>query len=269
LTSRFRQPTIDAMPDHEPNLPDLIKAVEKTDDAPLERLAEAVRLSQRLSGLADDLVGHFVEASRRAGHSWSQIGDQLGVTKQAAQQRFPVRPVLKMPRIARRLRGSDKGGSMFDRFTEAGRNVMVLAQDEAQRLNHNYLGTEHILLGVIRDESGAGAKALRAAGISLETIRRKFEELIGKGVRRADGVGAFSASAPIPFTPRAKKVLELSVREALQLGHGFVGSEHLLLGILREGEGVAAQVLLDFGVSRTLRAEILRMRSSEEDIGSS
>jgi hypothetical protein len=264
---------------YDPNLPDLIKAVEKTDDAPLERLAEAVRLSQRLSGLADNLVGHFVEASRRAGHSWSQIGDQLGVTKQAAQQRFPVRPTLKMPRIARRLRGADKGGSMFDRFTEAGRNVMVLAQDEAQRLNHNYLGTEHILLGVIRETSGAGAKALQTAGISLEAVRRKIEEVIGEGVRRADGVGAFSASPPIPFTPRAKKVLELAVRESLQLGHGLVGSEHLLLGIIREGEGVAVQVLSELGLAgpiglrphalrQLLRREILKL-SGQEDTGSS
>jgi hypothetical protein len=256
---------------YDPNLPDLIKAVEKTDDAPLERLAEAVRLSQRLSGLADNLVGHFVEASRRAGHSWSQIGDQLGVTKQAAQQRFPVRPTLKMPRMARRLRGADKGGSMFDRFTEAGRNVMVLAQDEAQRLNHNYLGTEHILLGVIRETSGAGAKALQTAGISLEAVRKKIEEVIGRGASPSGG--------PAPFTPRAKKVLELAVRESLQLGHGLVGSEHLLLGIIREGEGVAVQVLSELGLAgpiglrphalrQLLRREILKL-SGQEDTGSS
>jgi hypothetical protein len=128
---------------------------------------------------------------------------------------------------------------MFERFTDRARRVVVMAQEEARMLDHNYIGTEHILLGLIHEGKGAAAKALESMGISLEAVRQQVEEIIGRGKHTPSG--------HIPFTPRAKKVLELSLRESLQLGHNYIGTEHILLGLIREGEGVAAQVLVRLG----------------------
>ena len=135
---------------------------------------------------------------------------------------------------------------MFERFTDRARRVVVLAQEEARLLNHNYIGTEHILLGLIHEGEGVAAKALESLGISLEAVRAQVEEIIGHGGQAPSG--------HIPFTPRAKKVLELSLREALQLGHNYIGTEHILLGLIREGEGVAAQVLVKLGADLVARA---------------
>ena len=129
---------------------------------------------------------------------------------------------------------------MFERFTDEARRMVVLSQEEARLLNHNYIGTEHILLGLIREGEGTAAKALESLEISLESVRGQVEEVIGPGAKAPSG--------HIPFTPRAKKVLELSLREALQLNHDYIGTEHILLGLIREGEGVAAQVLVNLGV---------------------
>src|SRR5699024_3398375 len=128
---------------------------------------------------------------------------------------------------------------MFERFTDRARRVIVLAQEEARMLNHNYIGTEHILLGLIQAGEGVAAKALESMGISLEDVRGEVEAIIGHGTQPHNG--------HIPSTPRAKKVLELSLREGLQMGHKYVGTEFLLLGLIREGEGVAAQVLTKLG----------------------
>ncbi|MEN9300675.1 MAG: ATP-dependent Clp protease ATP-binding subunit ClpC, partial [Actinomycetota bacterium] len=130
---------------------------------------------------------------------------------------------------------------MFERFTDRARRVVVLAQEEARLLNHSYIGTEHILLGLIHEGEGVAAKALESLNISLEAVRAQVEEIIGQG--------GSSPSGHIPFTPRAKKVLELSLREALQLGHNYIGTEHILLGLIREGEGVAAKALESLGIS--------------------
>src|ERR1051326_8547956 len=130
---------------------------------------------------------------------------------------------------------------MFERFTDRARRVVVLAQEEARMLNHNYIGTEHILLGLIHEGEGVAAKALESLGISLEAVRHQVEEIIGQG--------GSSPSGHIPFTPRAKKVLELSLREALQLGHNYIGTEHILLGLIHEGEGVAAKALESLNIS--------------------
>src|SRR2546422_3530982 len=129
--------------------------------------------------------------------------------------------------------------SMFERFTDRARRVMVLAQEEARMLNHNYIGTEHLLLGLIHEGEGVAAMAMTSLGISLEAVRSQVEEIIGQGQAALTG--------HIPFTPRAKKVLELSLREALQLRHNYIGTEHILLGLIREGEGVASQVLHHLG----------------------
>jgi hypothetical protein len=132
-----------------------------------------------------------------------------------------------------------KAVPMFERFTDRARRVVVLAQEEARLLNHNYIGTEHILLGLAHEGEGVAARALTELGISLEAVRAQVEEIIGRGQQAPTG--------HIPFTPRAKKVLELSLREALELGHNYIGTEHILLGLIREGEGVAAQVLVKLG----------------------
>ena len=146
---------------------------------------------------------------------------------------------------------------MFERFTDRARRVVVLAQDEARALNHNYIGTEHLLLGLIHEGEGVAAKALESMDISLDAVRAQVVEIIGEGQAAPSG--------HIPFTPRAKKVLELSLREALQLGHNYIGTEHILLGLLREGEGVAAQVLTKLGADlSTVRQTVMQMLSGYE-----
>jgi ATP-dependent Clp protease ATP-binding subunit ClpC len=143
---------------------------------------------------------------------------------------------------------------MFERFTDRARRVVVLAQEEARMLNHNYIGTEHILLGLIHEGEGVAAKALESLNISLEAVRQQVEEIIGQGQAAPTG--------HIPFTPRAKKVLELSLREALQLGHNYIGTEHILLGLIREGEGVAAQVLQKLGADlNRVRQTVIQLLS--------
>ena len=154
---------------------------------------------------------------------------------------------------------------MFERFTDRARRVVVLAQEEARLLNHNYIGTEHILLGLIHEGEGVAAKALESLGINLEAVRSQVVEIIGQGSQAPSG--------HIPFTPRAKKVLELSLREALQLGHNYIGTEHILLGLIREGEGVAAQVLQKLGAElQKVRQTVIQLLSGvqgEEASGSS
>ena len=144
---------------------------------------------------------------------------------------------------------------MFERFTDRARRVVVLAQEEARMLNHNYIGTEHILLGLIHEGEGVAAKALESLGISLEGVRQQVEEIIGQGQQAPSG--------HIPFTPRAKKVLELSLREALQLGHNYIGTEHILLGLFSDAEGFAARVMDDAGVTYdAVRRRIIAMLSA-------
>src|SRR5690625_444785 len=143
---------------------------------------------------------------------------------------------------------------MFERFTDRARRVVVLAQEEARLLNHNYIGTEHILLGLIHEGDGVAAKALESLGISLDAVREQVQEIIGTGQQAPSG--------HIPFTPRAKKVLEFSLREALQLGHNYIGTEHILLGLIREGEGVAAQVLVKLGADlNSVRQHVIQLLS--------
>src|ERR1700729_109030 len=143
---------------------------------------------------------------------------------------------------------------MFERFRDRARRVDALAQQQARMLNHNYIGTEHNMLGLIHQRGAVAAKALASLGISLEGVRQQVEEIIGQGQQAPSG--------HIPFTPRAKKVLELSLREALQLGHNYIGTEHILLGLIREGEGVAAQVLVRLGADlNRVRQQVIQLLS--------
>jgi ATP-dependent Clp protease ATP-binding subunit ClpC len=143
---------------------------------------------------------------------------------------------------------------VFERFTERARQVIVLAQDEARALKHNYIGTEHLLLGLLREEEGLAARVLESFEITVEEVRAQVARIVGQGDEVTGG--------QIPFTPRSKKILELSLREAISLGHNYIGTEHILLGLMREGEGVAVQILLDLGAGpSTVRDELLRMLS--------
>jgi Clp amino terminal domain, pathogenicity island component len=145
---------------------------------------------------------------------------------------------------------------MFERFTDRARRVIVLAQEEARLLDHDYIGTEHILLGLLREREGVAAKALESLGISLEAVRAEVEQVIGRGQT--------TPGPQIPFTPRSKKVLELSLREARSLGHDYIGTEHILLGLIREGEGVAAQVLVKLGADLSrVRQQVIQLLSGE------
>jgi hypothetical protein len=217
---------------------------------PIELLASAARRQQELADLGESLLDHFVQEARAAGCSWSQIGTTLGVTKQAAQQRHSA---------LRSLIGKFKGGvesaltrGMFTRFTPAARRVVVLAQEQARGLRHDYIGTEHLLLGVLAEGEGVGAQALQGAGITLDAARAGVEQLTGCGQKTPSG--------HVPFTPRSKKVLELALRESHHLGHNYIGTEHILLGLLREGQGVGAQVITATGTQPAqLRASVLAL----------
>jgi Clp amino terminal domain, pathogenicity island component/UvrB/uvrC motif len=150
------------------------------------------------------------------------------------------------------LLGDARRRAMFERFTDRARRVVAQAQEEARRLDHGYIGTEHILLGLIREGEGVAAQALESLGISLDAVRQQVEEIIGRGQHTPSG--------HIPFTPRAKKVLELSLREALQLGHNYIGTEHILLGLIHEGDGVAAQVLVKLGADlNRVREQVIQL----------
>jgi Clp amino terminal domain, pathogenicity island component len=147
---------------------------------------------------------------------------------------------------------------VFERFTDRGRRVLVLAQEEARLLNHSYIGTEHLLLGLLHEQEGLAARALGRFDITLDAVRSAVEETVG--------IAAHSPSSSPPFTPRTKKVLELAVREAMQLGHTYIGTEHLLLGLIREGEGVAAHTITDLGVGLgPLRNELIRLMTGERE----
>jgi ATP-dependent Clp protease ATP-binding subunit ClpA len=146
---------------------------------------------------------------------------------------------------------------MFERYTDRARRVVVLAQEEARMLNHNYIGTEHLLLGLIHEGEGVAAKALESLGMSLAAIRQQVEAIIGQGQQAPPG--------HVPFTPRAKKALELTVQESHALGHNYIGTEHILLGLIREGDGVAAQVLVKLGADQDrVRQQVIQLLHGDQ-----
>jgi hypothetical protein len=194
-----------------------------------------------------------IDAVQEANQIFMELVDDLSVSN-------PVEALT--PAIVKLFRGmkpwSGTLEEVFERFTDRARRVLVLAQEEARLLNHSFIGTEHILLGLIAEREGVAAKALQDLGISLEAVREKVEETIGMG-------GTAPSGSP-PFTPRAKKVLELALRETMQLGHGYIGTEHLLLGLVREGEGVAPQVLVSLGADLgRVRREVIKLISGGQE----
>jgi Clp amino terminal domain, pathogenicity island component len=218
------------------DLIDLVNRLSPDGDA-LQHLTHAVTLADRLGELADHLIGHFVDQARKAGATWTAIGQCMGVSKQAAQKRFVPKST-----DARELLDSDP----FSRFTDRARHVILASQEEARTASHDYIGTEHLVLGLLSEPEALAGRALAEQGITPEQVRAAMTVVLGPA---RDNVPEY-----IPYTPRAKKVLELTVREALRLGHNYVGTEHLLLGVLAEEEGVGAKILVGLGLAKD-RAE--------------
>jgi len=217
-----------------PTLQDLIDGVraDAQDEDALVQLSEASRTVADLEATSDALLGHFVDQCRRSGRSWSQISGALGVSKQAAHKRFS----LDVPN--------------FERFTDRARSVLAQAEGEAQRLGHGFVGTEHLLLAVFDIADGLAARLLGENDITKSIVE-------GQVVARIKP-GAKTEERKLPFTPRAKAAVQNAVHEALQLGHNYVGTEHLLLGLFADGESVAAKVLIELGISHdAIRAQLL------------
>lgn len=218
------------------DLKDLIRAVQDRtlSCTELERLDVAVKHGEMLKGIGDDLIGHFVEEARKAGASWSQVGERLGVSKQAAHQRH----IRRGPKLFVRRRRSS-GEPFFVRFSQEARDVVARAQDEARGLKHNYLGVEHLLLA-LTSKAGAGAeKLLREAGVTSAGVRAQVHVLVGEGRETPTG--------RIPFTPRSKLALQLARRAA---GSGLIETTHILFGILEVPDGMGVEMLDALGASR-------------------
>jgi hypothetical protein len=234
-------------------LDDLVAAVEADagSDDPLELLAAAGRIRDGLDDLAEALLDHFVEGARVAGCSWSEVGTAIGVSKQAAQQRHTAEGSIVRRLVTRvsDLVGEHAGGP---RFTERTRRAVEASEAEARRMRHRYVGTEHLLLGLLTEPEAVGPRALVGVGLDLGTLRGAIEEMVPPGDH--------APGRHLPFTPRAKKALQLALREALALGHNYIGTEHLVLGLLREGGGIAHEVLAGLGADHdAVRAEVNRL----------
>ena len=224
-------------------LDDLIEYVmsRSPDGTPLERLSTAVLAGEQLEELADHLIGHFVDQARRSGASWTEIGQSMGVSKQAAQKRF-------VPRESGRA--ALQGDGLFARFTPRAGQAMAHAHEAARKARHDFVGTEHIVLGLVTEPEGLAARAIEAQGVSLDEVKAAVVALLGPG--NDDAV-----TGHLPFTRPAKKLLELTIREALKLGHNYVGTEHILLGLLSGDEGLGGQALIGLGVTRERTLEWL------------
>jgi hypothetical protein len=224
------------------NLEELVAAVEETDGA-LDRVSAAAVVKDQIEALGDELLDHFVKEAREQGCSWTQIGEALGVTRQAAQQRHGGLLVGLVEGL---------GEGRFKRFTPRARAAVAAAATAARERNHEWVGTEHLLIGLVANEDGNVAEsALARLGVDRPAIVRAVDELVGPGTDPVTG--------HIPFTPRAKKTLELALREALRLGHNYIGCEHIVLALARIDKGVAASILTEDGVTykvleRTVRA---------------
>jgi hypothetical protein len=205
----------------------LIRDVKDSSEDPLVQLESASRTAAALDDLGDALLNHFVDVCRRSGRSWAQIGEHLGVSRQAVQQRFP---------------DFDSNASFgFERYTQRARTMLERSTEIARELRHNYVGTEHVLLALFDDAESLAAKVLGDLGIRRDAT---LEAVVARAPR-----GTQPTTDPLPFTPRARAALQSTVNVALELGHNYVGTEHILLALF-DGEGVAAQVLTELGAER-------------------
>jgi Clp amino terminal domain, pathogenicity island component len=219
-------------------LDDLIGYVKGQEGTALDHVSAAVQISEHLDEVADHLIGHFVDQARKAGASWTEIGRSMGVTKQAAQKRFVAKDTDWQAALEEAFRDHP-----FSRFTDRARRSIQAAQHEAREHQHGYIGTEHLALGVLTEPDGLAVKTIEALGVSREAARQALvAALLPTTVE-------VPLPRRIPFTPRAKKVQEFAVRKALVFGHNYVGTEHLLLGLLEEEEGIGGKTLIGLGVT--------------------
>ncbi len=221
-------------------LDELISYVRSQEGTALDHVSAAVRVSEHLDELADHLIGHFVDQARKTGASWTEIGQSMGVTKQAAQKRFVPKATDWQSLLADAFRAHP-----FARFTDRAKRTIKAAQDEARQSQHDHIFPEHLTLGLLHEPEGFAARAMVALGVSLEQVRGTL----------VAAVATATAEEPvtiekIPFTPRSKKVLELAFREALVLGHNYIGTEHLLLGLLDEEDSLGGGTLNGLGITK-------------------
>ena len=228
-----------------PSLAELIQTVHdrSADQDALTRVTAAAEVTGEIASKADLLLGHFVAAARQAGCSWAEIGTALGVTKQGAQQRF----------VDRDDATPADDEHLLLRYTLRARASVAHAREEALEMGHNYVGTEHLLLGIVSDPEALSTKVLEALAVQVDDLRAAVVEAAGPR-------SAYNAmAADPPFTPRARRVLDLTRGESLRLGHNYVGTEHLLLALVAEEDGIAARVLREQGVDMDrARAEVVR-----------
>lgn len=232
-----------------PSLNELIQTVHdrSVDSDALGRVAAAAEVTGEITSKADLLLGHFVAAARQAGCSWSEIGTALGVTKQGAQQRF----------VDRDDASSADDEHLLVLYTARARDSVARAREEASEMGHNYVGTEHLLLGILADPGALSVKVVEALGVPAAELRDAVVE----------AAGPQSPHSPVagepPFTPRARRVLDLTRGESLRLGHNYIGTEHLLLALVAEEDGIAGRVLREQGVDMDrARAEVVRVLSA-------
>lgn len=218
------------MTNHLPKLGDLTASLTKPERSDLEQLTDSVAVADRLRILAEELIGHFVDEARAGGASWTDIGEALGVSKQAAQKRF--------------VAGATRGGkrSLFTRFDDAARSVVVGAQEYSRDGGHDQVTTGHILLALLDDPDGVLTRAIDGRGTSIEPVR--------EAARAALGPGDSNVPHHVSFASDAKKVLELALREAFRMQSGHIGPEHILLAVLRDEKSIGAKVLSGFGIDR-------------------
>jgi hypothetical protein len=220
---------------------------ERAGADPLDRLELACSTARDLDEVADQLVTYFVNEARDAGLSWTQIGERMGVTKQAARKKFVPRDIPDEPSVLRER--------IYGRYTGPARHVIVLAQAQARDRHYHYIGTEHILLGICHEPAGTGARIIRACGTSLDPLAADL-------ARRLPPPSGEVPERP-PFTAGTKKVIELTARKARQLGHDHIGTGHLLLGLLIQGSGPAAEVLAEAGITwQRAERELLRLTAA-------
>jgi ClpA/ClpB-like protein len=216
------------------HLDQLIQLVKERhpDGAPLACLASAVAVADDLDEIADHLIGHFVDQARRSGASWTEIGRSMGVSKQAAQQRF----------VPRRTAAEDLESASWARFTRKARNAVIQAQQTAANLGHPEVSTEHLLLGLLQNPESLAVGAIAATGMTPDRLRAAVGDALPPPAEPQTG--------HVPFSIQAKKARELTIREALRLGHNYVGTEHILLALLEEAESPAARLLSEAGVTK-------------------
>jgi hypothetical protein len=218
-------------------LDDLIDAIKKTHTDALDQLSDAVIAADHLGDIADHLIGHFVDQARRSGASWSEIGRSMGVTKQAAQKRFVAKPASDASAL-----DPDAG---FARFTPRARNVVMASMNQARAAGNTTIGIEHLVLGLLTEPDGLAAKAIIAQGVSLERVRETVLKVLPPRVEELPEL--------IPYSGQARKALELTFREALRMGHNYIGTEHILLAILELEDGTG--VLAGLGVTKAASEE--------------